>query len=37
MNYSHITLEAGTMMKKASGDDSSLWQGAGKNFRTLPN
>jgi hypothetical protein len=37
MNYSRITLEAGMVMKKASGDDSSLWQGAGKSFRTLPN
>jgi hypothetical protein len=24
-------------MKKASGDDFPLWQGAGKNFWTLPN
>jgi hypothetical protein len=36
MNYSHITPEAGMMMKKASGDDSPLQQGAGKSFRTLP-
>jgi hypothetical protein len=37
MNYSHITPEAGMVMKKASDDDSPLWQGAGKSFRTLPN
>jgi hypothetical protein len=37
MNYSHITLEAGMVMKKASGDDYPLRQGARKNFRTLPN
>jgi hypothetical protein len=37
MNYSHITLEAGMMMKKASGDDSPLRQDAGKSFRTVPN
>jgi hypothetical protein len=37
MNYSRITLEAGMAMKKASSDDSPLWQGAGKSFRTLPN
>jgi hypothetical protein len=37
MNYSHITPEAGTVMKKASGDDSPLWQGVGKSFRTLQN
>jgi hypothetical protein len=37
MNYSHITREAGMVMKKASGDDSPLRQGAGKSFRTLPN
>jgi hypothetical protein len=37
MNYSHITLEAAMVMKKASGDDSPPWQGAGKSFRTLPN
>jgi hypothetical protein len=37
MNYSRITLEAGMMMKKASGDDSPLWQVAGKSFRTLSN
>jgi hypothetical protein len=32
MNYSRITLEAGMAMKKASGDDFPLWQGAGKRF-----
>jgi hypothetical protein len=37
MNYSHITLEAGMAMKKASDDDSPLRQGAGKSFWTLPN
>jgi hypothetical protein len=37
MNYSRITPKAGMVMKKASGDDSSLRQGAGKSFRTLPN
>jgi hypothetical protein len=37
MNYSRITPEAGMAMKKASGDDSPLRQGAGKGFRTLPN
>jgi hypothetical protein len=37
MNYSCITPEAGMVMKKASGDDSPLWQGAGKSFWTLPN
>jgi hypothetical protein len=36
MNYSRITPEAGMAMKKASGDDSPLQQGAGKTFRTLP-
>jgi hypothetical protein len=36
MNYSHITSEAGMVMKTASGDDSPLWQGARKSFRTLP-
>jgi hypothetical protein len=30
------TLEAGIVMKKASGDDSPLQQGAGKSFWTLP-
>jgi hypothetical protein len=37
MNYSHITSEAGMTMKKASGDDSPLQQGAGRSFKTLPN
>jgi hypothetical protein len=37
MNYSHITPEVGMVMKKASDDDSPLWQHAGKSFRTLPN
>jgi hypothetical protein len=37
MNYSHVTLDAGMAMKKASGDDSPLQQGAGKSFRTLQN
>ena len=32
VNYSHITPEAGMVMKKASGADSPLWQGAGKSF-----
>jgi hypothetical protein len=32
MNYSHITPEAGMAMKKASGDDSPLRQGAEKSF-----
>jgi hypothetical protein len=37
MNYSRITLKEGMAMKKASGDDSPLWQGVGKSFKTLPN
>jgi hypothetical protein len=37
MNYSCIIPEAGMVMKKVSGDDSPLRQGAGKSFRTLPN
>jgi hypothetical protein len=37
MNYSHITPEAGMVMKKAFGDDSPLRQGARKSFRTLLN
>jgi hypothetical protein len=37
MDYSRITPEAGMAMKKASGDDSPLRQGARKSFRTLPN
>jgi hypothetical protein len=32
MNYSRITPKAGMAMKKASGDDSVLRQGAGKSF-----
>jgi hypothetical protein len=36
VDYSHITPEAGMVMKKASGGDSPLWQGAGKSFWTLP-
>jgi hypothetical protein len=35
VDYSRITLEAGMVMKKASGDDSPLRQGAGKSFWTL--
>jgi hypothetical protein len=35
VDYSRITPEAGMKMKKASGDDSPLWQGAGKSFWTL--
>jgi hypothetical protein len=37
MNYSRITSEAGMVMKKASGDNYLLRQGAGKSFWTLPN
>jgi hypothetical protein len=37
MNYSCITPEEGIIMKKASGDNSPLRQGAGKSFKTLPN
>jgi hypothetical protein len=33
--YSHITPEAGMVMKKASGGDCPLQQGAGKNFWTF--
>jgi hypothetical protein len=32
VDYSHITLEAGMVMKKVSGGDSPLRQGAGKSF-----
>jgi hypothetical protein len=32
MDYSCITLEAGMVMKKASGDDSPLRLGAEKSF-----
>ena len=35
MNYSHITPEAGMVMKMASGDNSPLRQSAGKSSRTL--
>jgi hypothetical protein len=37
MNYSRLASEAGMAMKKASGDDSPLRQGAGKSFWTLLN
>jgi hypothetical protein len=37
MNYSRITPEAGMAMKKASGDDSPLQQGAVKSFWMLSN
>jgi hypothetical protein len=36
VDYSRITPKAGMVMKKASGDDSPLRQGAGKSFWTLP-
>jgi hypothetical protein len=36
VDFSRITLEAGMVMKKASGDDSPLRQGAGKSLWTLP-
>jgi hypothetical protein len=36
-DYSRITAEAGMVMKKSSGDDFLLRQGAGKSSRTLPN
>jgi hypothetical protein len=32
VDYSHIIPEAGMVMKKASGSDSPLRQGAGKSF-----
>jgi hypothetical protein len=32
VDYSHITLEAGVVMKKAFGGDFPLWQGAEKSF-----
>jgi hypothetical protein len=35
VDYSHITPEATVVMKKASGRDSPLRQGAGKSFWTL--
>ena len=34
VNYSHITPEAGMVMKMASGDNSPLLQSAGKSSRT---
>jgi hypothetical protein len=37
MKYSCITPEAGMAMKKVSGDESPLRQGARKSFWTLPN
>jgi hypothetical protein len=36
LDYSHITPEATMVMKKASGGDFPLRQGAGKSFWTLP-
>jgi hypothetical protein len=36
VGYSHITPEGGMVMKRASGGDSPLRQGAGKSFWTLP-
>jgi hypothetical protein len=36
VDYSHITPEAGMVMKKAFGGDSPLLQGARKSFWTLP-
>jgi hypothetical protein len=36
VDYSHITLEATMVMKKASSGYSPLRQGAGKSFWTLP-
>jgi hypothetical protein len=36
VDYSHITSEAGMVMKKASGGDSPLRQGAEKSFWNLP-
>src|SRR4051812_9920742 len=35
VDYSHIIAEAGMAMKKASGGDFSLRQGAGKSSRTF--
>jgi hypothetical protein len=37
VDYSWIVPEACMAMKKASGDDSPLRQGAEKSFWTLPN
>jgi hypothetical protein len=36
VDYSYITPEVGMVMKKASGGDSPLRQGAEKSFWTLP-
>jgi hypothetical protein len=36
VDYSHITPEAGMVMKKASSGDFPLRQGARKSFWTLP-
>jgi hypothetical protein len=36
VDYSLIVLKASMAMKKTSGDDSPLRQGAGKSFWTLP-
>jgi hypothetical protein len=36
LDYSLIAPEASMAMKKTSGGDSPLWQGAGKSFWTLP-
>jgi hypothetical protein len=35
VDYSRITSEVGMVMKKASGGDSPIRQGAGKSFWTL--
>jgi hypothetical protein len=36
VDYSLIAPEASMAMKKTSGGDSPLWQGARKSFWTLP-
>jgi hypothetical protein len=36
VDYSLITPKASMAMKKTSGGNSPLWQGAGKSFWTLP-
>jgi hypothetical protein len=36
VDYSLITPDTSMAMKKTSGGDSPLWQGAGKSFWTLP-
>jgi hypothetical protein len=36
VDYSLIMPKASMAMKKTSGGDSPLWQGAGKSFWTLP-